>query len=191
MRRLQVKTGVAAAVMAIAASMFASGCSAVTAVDKLLGPQYRNAKTQVARVDHNVDGDTLSVDLGQRRAYVRVIGIDTPEEYGVSEPECGAEAAARSMAHMAPPGTKVKLVSDPTQDLVDRYGRKLRYVELASSGKDLGGEQVKRGWADVYVYYESGPAKRVPQYRRYQAQAKAAHRGVFGVCGGDFHSEGD
>ena len=47
-------------------------------------------------------------------------------------------------------GRRVTLVSDPTQDRVDQYGRLLDYVFRGH--EDLGKVQLRRGWADVYVY---------------------------------------
>ena len=117
---------------------------------------------------------------------MRLIGVDAPESVGPGTPvECGAKAAARSLSRLAPTGARVRLVADPTQDGVDRYGRLLRYGER--SGRDLGKVQIDRGWAEVYVYYPSGPFERVRVYRRAEARATAADRGVFKRCGGDFH----
>jgi endonuclease YncB( thermonuclease family) len=51
---------------------------------------------QVATVDYAVDGDTLRVELaGGELVYVRLVGIDTPED--VKPVECGSNAAAASM----------------------------------------------------------------------------------------------
>ena len=139
-----------------------------------------------ARVVRDVDGDTLLVRVGGRSRYVRLAGIDSPESVRPGTPiECGAEAAARSLAHLAPAAAKVRLVADPTQDRVDRYGRLLRYVER--SGRDLGEAQIRRGSAEVYVYHPSGPFERARTYRAAEAHARAADRGVFERCGGDFH----
>ncbi len=139
-----------------------------------------------ARIVHVVDGDTIRVRAkGTRRRYydVRVIGIDTPEKYGGRE--CGSAGASRSMRHLAPVGVRVELVTDPTQDLFDRYSRLLAYVVRRSNGRDLGRTQIARGWAKVYVFER--PFKRVHRYRRSAHRARRADRGVWGRCGGDFH----
>lgn len=133
---------------------------------------------QRARVVKVVDGDTLTVRLaGGARRKVRLIGIDTPEVYGTVE--CGGKRASASMRRLAPRGTRVVLVSDPTQDKVDRYGRLLRYV--LKSGRDINRAQVSRGWAPVYVYNHN-PFRRVATYRKAQLQAKAANRGIWRMC---------
>ncbi|HET8982139.1 MAG TPA: thermonuclease family protein [Pedococcus sp.] len=133
---------------------------------------------QRARVTRVVDGDTLEVRLaGGRLRKVRLIGIDTPEVYGGVE--CGGKQASASMRRLTPRGTRVVLISDSTQDRVDRYGRLLRYV--MKSGRDVNRAQVSRGWAPVYVYHHN-PFKRVDAYRKSQGDAKAARRGIWGMC---------
>src|SRR5690606_37352331 len=109
-------------------------------------PTVRRQKARVVRV---VDGDTVKVRLaGGARRNVRLIGIDTPEVFG--RVQCGGRKASRSMRQLTPPGTRVVLVSDPSQQNVDRYGRLLRYV--MKNGRDMNRAQVARGWGKVYVY---------------------------------------
>ncbi len=139
-----------------------------------------------ARIVHVLDGDTVRVRArhARRRRYdVRLIGIDTPEKYGGRE--CGSAGASRSMRRLAPVGLRVKLVSDPSQDAFDRYGRLLAYVVRRGDGRDLGRTQIARGWAKVYVFER--PFRRVHSYRRAAHRARRASRGVWGRCGGDFH----
>lgn len=136
--------------------------------------------TQRARVTRVVDGDTVKVRLSNgRRRDVRLIGIDTPEVYG--DVECGGPAASRSLKRMLPRGTRVKLVSDPSQDRADRYGRLLRYVSRTKDGRDMNRAQVWKGHARVYVY-DSTPFERVSPYRKAQRQAKSAPRGLWHHC---------
>jgi len=130
---------------------------------------------QRGRIVKVVDGDTVDVRLADgRERRVRLIGIDTPEVHGVVQ--CGGPRASRSLKKLLPLGTRVRLVSDPTQDLRDRYGRLLRYVIKVSTSRVVNKAQVFRGWASVYVY-EDNPFKRVAQYRRAQRQAKTNLRG--------------
>lgn len=128
-----------------------------------------------------VDGDTVDVRVGGKTHRIRVIGIDTPEVYGGAE--CGGEQASRSMKRMVQHGDRVKLTSDPTQDKRDRYGRWLRYVE--HGGRDLGFWQVKKGWAEVYVY-QGNPFQRVDRYKRTARLAKEKDQGVWDACKGGF-----
>lgn len=138
-------------------------------------------KRTSARVQRVVDGDTIKVRIKGSSRSVRLIGIDTPEVYG--KRECGGREASKSLKRILRPGQKVKLISDPTQDSKDRYGRLLRYVERG--GTDVGRKQIRRGWARVYVY-GGRPFVRVRKYRKTQTQAKRAKRGAWGKCGGRF-----
>lgn len=135
---------------------------------------------QPARVTRVVDGDTIDVRLstGAHRS-VRLVGIDTPEVY--SGLECGGPAASAALTAKLPVGTRVRLVSDPTQASVDRYGRLLRYVERVADGRDMNRAQVLAGMARVYVY-DNVPFRRVGSYRLAQRSAQAAGRGLWGAC---------
>jgi endonuclease YncB( thermonuclease family) len=138
------------------------------------------AVVQRARVVHVVDGDTVDVRLASgHNKRVRLLGIDTPEVYGGIE--CGGPQASRSMKRMLPVGTRVRLTSDPSQDLEDRYDRLLRYVTKVSTGTDVNRRQVYKGLARVYVYAHN-PFNRVDGYRTAQRSAKAHDRGIWGRC---------
>lgn len=112
---------------------------------------------------------------------VRLIGIDTPEVFGGRE--CGGRKASRSKKRMLDPGDRVKLIRDPSQDNRDRYGRILRYVERSS--KDVGKRQIAKGWARVYVF--ESPFRRLKAYRKARKHARSDGRGVWSLCGGNFH----
>jgi endonuclease YncB( thermonuclease family) len=136
---------------------------------------------QRGKVTRVVDGDTVDVRLratGKVRR-VRMIGINSPEVYGGVQ--CGGRAASRALKHLLPAGTRVRLVSDPTQHLRDRYGRLLRYVVKVSTGKDMDYAQVWHGRARVYVYAHT-PFRRVTAYRAAQRSARSAGRGLWGSC---------
>lgn len=144
------------------------------------GTTTKKRIVQRARVIRVVDGDTVKVRLANgRKRDVRLIGIDTPEVYGTVE--CGGPGASRSLKRMLPRGIRVKLVSDVTQDAVDRYGRLLRYVARIKDGRDMNRAQVWKGHARVYVY-GGDPFERVAGYRTAQGQAKAAPRGLWKTC---------
>ena len=138
-------------------------------------------------LDHVVDGDTLDVRFpDDSTSSVRLIGIDTPETHRPGTPiECGGPQATAGMERRVHPGQRLRLISDQTQDKIDRYGRLLRYVQLAGSGRDLGRAQIQSGWAKVYVYEVN--FKRLPAYRKAQRGAKRNTRGIWGLCGGRNH----
>lgn len=151
-------------------------------------PRARRLK---ARVIKAIDGDTLKVQL-RRRHYVvnvRLIGIDTPETRRPGTPiECGGPRASRSMHRLAN-HQWVTLVTNPSQDRFDRYGRLLAYV-IRRGGIDLNLTQLRRGWAKVYVY-EHNAFRRVRAYRRAQRGARRHRRGIWGLCGRSFHTAAD
>jgi micrococcal nuclease len=140
-----------------------------------------------ARVERVVDGDTLRVSVDGRSRAVRLLGVDTPETHRPGTPvECGGPQASANMRALAPPGTPVRLFSDPGQDRLDRYGRLLAYVRLPS-GRFAEDAQLEAGWATVYVY-AGRPVALYPRFRREQDAARAHGHGVWGACGGRFHS---
>ena len=134
-----------------------------------------------------VDGDTLVARAGGRTFYVRLLGIDTPETHRPGTPvECGGRQASAHMNALAPAGTRVRLETDPTQDRVDRYGRLLAYVWLPD-GQLAETEELESGWAMTYVYH-GRPVELFSRLAAAARDARAAHRGVWALCGGDFHS---
>jgi|GEM_PF-5621671 len=66
-----------------------------------------------ATVAYAVDGDTLRIrEADGGLAYVRLVGIDTPEDVRPGSPvECGSREAARSMDHLAPEGAGVRRIA--------------------------------------------------------------------------------
>jgi micrococcal nuclease len=96
-------------------------------------------------VTYVVDGDTVHVAVAGRDERVRLIGIDTPEVG-----QCDS-AKATALARRLAQGRPVTLVGDATQATRDRYGRLLAYVVLPG-GRDLGYQELARGYGRVYVY---------------------------------------
>ena len=128
-----------------------------------------------------IDGDTMDVDLGGRRATVRFLGIDTPEKTGGYLPaECGGDAATRRTAELLPPGTEVLLQRD--NELYDRYDRVLAYVYRAADGLFVNRYLVLDGYAAT-MHFEPNTHHRAVLDEA-QADARAAGRGIWSDCGG-------
>lgn len=149
--------------------------------------QSAEAVSGRATLAYVVDGDTLRVRLPSGALeYVRLVGIDTPEDVKPGEPvECGALAAAASLRRLAPKGSAVTLRADSRADSRDRFGRILAHVYIGTRQLELA--QLRRGWAEVYRF----EGQRFDGLSRFQAAGRAARRatrGVWAACGGDFHA---
>lgn len=143
--------------------------------EPLADPKGRDRGANVKVLDV-VDGDTIAVRLRREEVKVRLVGIDTPELFGGSE--CGGEEASASMRRLLDSGDWVELVPDRGQPGRDRFGRLLRYVEY--HGDDVAREQLLAGYAEVPVVGEN--PRRLPSYRRAEAEARAEARGIWGTC---------
>ena len=146
------------------------------------------ARTSTAKVIRVIDGDTLKVRMASGASEsVRLIGIDTPETRKPDTPvECGGRDATARMNRLAMRrgvGVSVVVRSDPTQDRRDRFGRMLAYV--SRTGVDFGRTMILSGWARSYVYEQR--YQRASSYASAQSSARNAPRGVWRICGGDFH----
>lgn len=173
MRRLALLVLVAAVLLALPRMMDTALPSQVT--DLLGTDQADRDHAVVVRV---TDGDTLRVRMPSgREESVRVLGIDTPEVH--PQVECGGGEATAAMATLAPVGSKVVLVSDPTQGDRDRYDRLLRYV--AQSGDDVGLAQLTSGHARVFVFHDD-PFQRNQAYQRAERRAQKGGRGSWAGC---------
>lgn len=160
-------------VVVVALIVSLSGCASLTP------PAADTAPGMLATVLRVVDGDTLDVSTDTRgRLRVRVLGIDTPEVHrpGWSVGCWGPEAQRFAAETLT--GQRITLTTDLTQDVHDRYGRSLAYVNLAD-GRDFGVESVRSGMARSYVY-DGKPVSRYPDISNAENEARAALRGLWG-----------
>lgn len=131
-----------------------------------------------------VDGDTIDIrDEVRGRLRVRILGIDTPETKKPNSPvECwGPEATEFATSNML--GRRVALVTDPTQDRTDRYGRTLAYL-VRADGWDYSVEAARAGAARSYVY-GGRPVSRYDAIVAAEREARDARRGLWGPpCNG-------
>jgi endonuclease YncB( thermonuclease family) len=161
------------AVLSLVAPLALAACSSGDRASE--GGRVSPGSSFEARVVSVTDGDTIKVKAaGIGVETIRLIGIDTPEVYGGVE--CGGREASNEMKRLA--SGRVTVRTDPTQDLRDRYGRLLAYVDRA--GRDLGRTMVARGLAPSYVYDRE--FRRYPSYLAAENRARAARRGSWKRC---------
>ncbi len=127
-----------------------------------------------------LDGDTVEVTTPNGRdVRVRLLGISAPEIPHPGKPgECYGAPSTRHLEQLLSVGTQVTLVSDPTQDEVDSYGRWLRYVE--AGGRDIGQAQIRSGAAAARD--SSDPVSRHAAYARIEDQARERGAGMWTAC---------
>jgi endonuclease YncB( thermonuclease family) len=130
------------------------------------------------RVDRVVDGDTIKLVDGRR---VRLVQIDTPEVYFGTE--CYGSQASAATKRLLPPGTPVRLAIEPATDLVDRYGRLLRYVIRAGDGLNVNIRLVAKGAATPY-FYAGRRGRYADGLERLSRHARADKSGLWGRCPG-------
>jgi micrococcal nuclease len=188
----------ACATLAGLCALGATGCT-------LALPMVEANKRFAGEVKRVVDGDTIEVASPSGRGRtVRLLGIDTPETKRPDTPiECGGREATDSMVRLAfgsgvddngdglldrgvGGGRRVALRTDPSQARRDRYGRLLAYAKVRR-GPQLNLAQVRRGWAETYVFANT-PFQMADRFRAAQRRAAAAGRGAWGLCGGRFHA---
>lgn len=135
-------------------------------------------ETQVLRV---VDGDTIEVQVNDKKNSVRLIGIDTPESVDPRRPiECfGKEASLEAKRLLE--GEKVFLEKDVSE--VDKYGRLLRYVYLPISDGSLlfvNDYLIRQGFGNVLTYPPD--IKYVDRFLEAQKEARENSRGLWDKC---------
>jgi endonuclease YncB( thermonuclease family) len=150
------------------------GLVALTAIVLLTGGRL-TAHSTTARIGVVVDGDTVGLSGGTR---VRLLQIDTPELRGG---ECYSQAARTTLLRLVPPGTKIRLATDPKLDRVDRYGRLLRYLFRGPLNINL--RLVQQGVATPY-FYDGDRGKYADALMAAARSAKAARRGLWKACPG-------
>lgn len=127
------------------------------------------------------DGDTLTgLDGAGQRVRVRLLGVDAPEvAHDGRLGECGATDARNSLERLVL-HQRVTLFDDPRADRIDRYGRRLAYVEVG--GVDVALRQVEVGYAAAwYPRGETRPARQASYLDAEQA-ARKARAGAWATC---------
>jgi micrococcal nuclease len=139
------------------------------------GPAGAFGSAEVVRV---VDGDTISVRIGDRTERVRYIGIDTPESVKPETPvQCFAERASAANAALVA-GRRVRLVGDVEHR--DRFGRVLAYVYRDGDGVFVNAALVRDGYARTLTIPPN--VAHASEFARLAAAARTAGRGLWSAC---------
>jgi endonuclease YncB( thermonuclease family) len=114
---------------------------------QLTTPALAQTDTQQVRVTRVVDGDTIEVSArGASAKNVDLIGVNTPEVFGIEAQRCGREASAFTTEALG--GQDVTLEFDVGR--VNPYGRTLAYVWVPDLDGELFNETLlRRGLARV------------------------------------------
>ena len=142
--------------------------------------QHTGAQRTRGSVAYVLDGDTVQVTTRDGASVrVRVLGISAPEIPHPGKPgECYGYPSTRHLKQLLPAGTRVLLLSDPTQDDADAYGRSLRYVQ--AGGHDIGAAQIRSGAAAARG--SSNPVSRHDTYLDLMRRARAEGLGMWSRC---------
>jgi micrococcal nuclease len=135
-----------------------------------------------------VDGDTIDIrDDNRGRLRIRALGIDTPEtkKPGYTIGCWGPQATQFAVDELLE--QRVALITDPTQDTNDRYGRTLAYL-VKGDGWNYSVEAARAGTAHSYIH-ENNPLQKYAEIAAAEQEAKAANRGLWGPpCNGNTES---
>lgn len=131
-----------------------------------------------------IDGDTLEVSPVTDPAIeltIRLIGVDTPETVAPNTPvECYGPEATEFVQNFVD-GKEFILNTDDTQDLTDRYGRYLVYLDLAdNTSQSLNSKLVSQGYAKEYTY--DNAYTRQKEFIQNELDAQLLGLGLWGDC---------
>lgn len=127
-------------------------------------------------VVHVVDGDTLDIERGGSKERLRLIGINSPESVDPRRPvECFGKEASKHANELLS-GQYVMLETDPTQGVLDKYGRTLAYV-LLLGGENFNELMIRDGYAYEYTYDK--PYKYQNIFKDAERDAQTHERGLW------------
>jgi micrococcal nuclease len=129
-----------------------------------------------ARVVRAIDGDTLEVEIGDRREDVRLIGVDTPETVEPGTPVQCFGPRASAFAHRILDGRTVHIALGVERR--DIYGRLLAYVRLG--GRSVNAMLLRRGLGRTLTIAPND--RYAPLFHRLELRAARAGRGLWGTC---------
>lgn len=142
---------------------------------------HADSLTPNATIVEVVDGDTVIAQINGVPETIRLIGIDTPESVARDRPvQCYGPEASKYLLALLPEGIEATLFLD--QQERDRYDRLLAYIFRSTDGLFVNLNLVQLGFADTFSLAPNTHYKNV--FAEAQAEAQAANKGLWGVCGG-------
>jgi micrococcal nuclease len=145
-------------------------------------PQVKGALVEnqpgLYRVTDFADGDTVTIDMNGKKEKLRFIGVDTPETHDPRKAvQCFGKAASDFTKQLIG-SNSIRLEADPQNTNRDRYNRLLRYVYLPD-GTLVNAEIIKQGFGFAYLSF---PFTKSDEFKKYQDEARAQNRGLWGTC---------
>lgn len=122
-----------------------------------------------------IDGDTVTIQMGDKKETVRMIGIDTPETNDTrTGVQCfGAEATAQLKKII---GKRVAVEKDAGEGERDKYDRLLAYL-FSENGVNLNRKMIEDGYAYEYTYDDA--YKYQKEFKAVEEVAKEEGRGLW------------
>jgi micrococcal nuclease len=162
--------------------------AALLLVQAWLSPtlQPENQQEEVgalSRVVRIVDGDTVVIDRNNASETLRLIGVDTPELHHPTKPvQCFAREAAAYITSLLK-DRSVRVVSDPSQDARDKYGRTLAYL-YRDDGLFINKALIEEGYGYEYTY--EVPYVYQKEFKAAQTDAREQQKGLWApnTCNG-------
>jgi micrococcal nuclease len=143
--------------------------------------QTDTTEQQFYQVVKIIDGDTFDVEIDGVTTRIRPIGINTPEMNDSRDDVRCLAIKAKEKAGELLFGRNVRLMADPTQDDLDKYGRSLRFV-WREDGLFFNEVMIREGYAYEYTY--DVPYLYTDEFKEAQDQAKELGVGLWSeeVC---------
>lgn len=128
------------------------------------------------RVIRVVDGDTIIMEMNDKKETIRLIGLDTPEIVDQRKPVACFGKEASEEAKRILNGKSVYLETDPSQEVRDKYHRLLAYVFL-KDGTNFNELMIKNGYGYEYTY--DVPYTHQKEFKDAEKYARENKRGLW------------
>ena len=127
-----------------------------------------------------LDGDTFDILIDNNKIRVRMLGIDTPEIKDKRKTvQCFAKNASEKTKELIL-NNEVRLLTDISQGILDKYNRVLAYV-YTEDGILINSYLISNGYAHEYTYritYE----KQI-EFKKLETEARINKQGLWGdIC---------